>query len=354
MSLFLNISYAQIDSIQYKPIKLSLNGFVDMFYAYDFNKPQTDYRQPFFYNYNRKNLFNLNLGYIKFSAEHRKFRANLALHAGTYSRDNYAAEPSVLKNIFEANAGLSLNKKNNLWLDVGVFASHIGFESAVATDNWTLTRSILAENSPYYLTGAKLTYNPNDKMEAAIIICNGWQHIQPVKGNTLPSFGTQIKYKPTDKIILNWSTFIGTNDPDVSRRMRYFSNLYVQFQLSEKWGLIAGFDIGAEQRFKRSENYNYWLSPVLIARYALNNKIAIAARAEYYHDENGVMITSPSTKGFKVFGLSSNFDYYPTPKVLCRLEGRWLNSPEKIFQQENKLSNNNFCLITSIAIKFSK
>jgi hypothetical protein len=32
-------------------------------------------------------------------------------------------------------------------------------------DNWTLTRSILAENSPDYLSGARLGYKPNQKTE---------------------------------------------------------------------------------------------------------------------------------------------------------------------------------------------
>jgi hypothetical protein len=42
--------------------------------------------------------------------------------------------------------------------------SHIGFESVISADCWTLTRSLLAENSPYYETGMRLeatsTYPP--------------------------------------------------------------------------------------------------------------------------------------------------------------------------------------------------
>jgi hypothetical protein len=71
----------------------------------------------------------------------------LAFHAGTDSNDHYANEPGLLKNIYEANVGISLNKKNNLWVDAGVMPSHIGFESAISMDNWYLTRSLLAENS---------------------------------------------------------------------------------------------------------------------------------------------------------------------------------------------------------------
>lgn len=63
----------------------------------------------------------------------------------------------------------------------------------------------------------------------------------------MPSFGTQIKYLKGDKLTVNWSTFIGTDDPDSVRRMRYYNNLYVQVQLTKKLGFIAGFDIGEQQ-----------------------------------------------------------------------------------------------------------
>jgi hypothetical protein len=50
-------------------------------------------------------------------------------------------------------------------------------------------------------------------LEIAGLIVNGWQRIQRLQGNSLPSFGTQINYSPTEKITFNWSTFIGTDDP---------------------------------------------------------------------------------------------------------------------------------------------
>ncbi len=129
---------AQADSAWRQPLALTILGFVDVFYAYDFNRPEETTRQPFLYNHNRHHEFNLNLGLVKAGIENAKYRANLALQTGTYANDNYAAEPGLLKNIFEANIGLSLNRKNTLWLDAGILPSHIGFESALSTDNWHL------------------------------------------------------------------------------------------------------------------------------------------------------------------------------------------------------------------------
>ncbi len=352
--VFGNICFAQnISTWKQKP-QVKFSGLLDLFYAYDFNQPKTKYRQPFFYNHNRHNEFNLNLGILKASVTHKKYRANLALQAGTYSNENYATEPGLLKNIFEANVGISLNKKNNLWLDAGIYGSHIGFEGALSTDNWTLTRSLLAENSPYYLTGAKITYNANLKWEFVAMVCNGWQHIQKVSGNSLPSYCTQLKYTPSNKSTLNWSTFIGTNDPDSTRRMRYFNNFYGQFQVSEKFGLIMGFDIGIQQRTKKSLHHDYWYSPVMIVRYAFTNKWAAALRTEYYQDATGIIIPTGTKNGFSTNGVSLNLDYSPKNNLYFRLEGRRLSSRDFIFVKGNNYSRDNFFLVASVAIRFFK
>jgi hypothetical protein len=351
--LSLNLS-AQVDRAWDQKPELSISGFADVFYVYDFNLPQNISRQPFLFNHNRHNEFNLNLGYIKLGLSHTKYRANLALHTGTYAIDNYVAEPGLLKNIFEANIGIALNKQNNLWLDAGIIPSHIGFESAISIDSWTMTRSLLAENSPYFLTGAKLTFNPNEHWEMAALILNGWQRIQRLEGNSLPSFGTQINFSPTPSTTFNWSTFVGTDDPDTLRRMRYFNNFYGQFQLTKRVGLITGFDIGTQQKFKGSSSFDYWFTPVIIVQYAINKSWKTTLRAEYYQDEKGVIIPTGTNNGFSTAGFSYNIDYSPTQNIVCRLEGRWLNSKDNLFETKTSSTNNNFIIGTSLAIKFEE
>lgn len=331
---------------------ISYSGYLDIYYAHDFNKPQTNDRQPFLYNHNRHNEVNLNLGLLKVTVKHTKYRANIALQAGTYVMDNYAAEPAALQHISEGNAGISLNKKNNLWFDAGIFGSHIGFESAISKDSWTLTRSLLAENSPYYLSGVKLTYNPTIHWELATIVCNGWQRIKKVSGNSLPAFCTQIKYTKSDKLTINWSTFIGTDDPDSNRRMRIFNNFYVQSQPTKQIGVIAGFDIGRQQTKKNSSRYISWFSPVIIVRYPFKEKWSTSLRAEYFQDKGGVIIAEKTSFGFQTSGLSLNLDYSPIKNVALRVEGRWLNSNDKIFVRRHKNVHDNVTIVSSIAVSF--
>ena len=135
--LFRTSLAAQTDADWEETPSLDILGFIDVFYVYDFNKPGGDFRQEFLFNHNRHNEFNLNLGLVGLELAHPKYRAKLTLQSGTYANDNYAAEPGVLKNIFEAWAGISLNEGNTLWVDAGILPSHIGFESAISTDNRT-------------------------------------------------------------------------------------------------------------------------------------------------------------------------------------------------------------------------
>ena len=332
---------------------LKFSGYVEAYYSYDFANPQDHNRQNFAYSFNRHNEVNLNLGFVKASYESKKVRANLGLMAGTYANANLAAEPGVLKNIFEANAGVKISKKKNLWIDAGIFASHIGFESAIGKDCWNLTRSILADNSPYYESGVKLSYtSDNEKWFVSGLVLNGWQRIQRVNGNNTPAFGHQLTFKPNSKITLNSSSFVGSDTPDSVRQMWYFHNFYAQIQLHKKFGLIAGFDIGAQQKSKGSSDYNTWYSPVIIVKYAPTEKISIAARGEYYSDANGVIISTGTLNGFQTYGYSLNLDYNITDNLVWRIEGRGFTSKDQLFTLENQPSTQNYFVTTSLAISF--
>lgn len=342
---------AQNDSIN-KP--LTIGGYAEVYYTADFNNPKKNNRPGFVYSHNRNNEVNVNLAYIKTAYHTENVRANLALAVGTYMNANYAAEQGVMKNVYEANAGLKISKKHNLWIDAGIFPSHLGFESAVGKDNWTLTRSLFADNSPYFETGAKISYtSETGKWFLSGLVLNGWQRIQRVDGNSTPAFGHQLVFKPNEKLTINSSSFIGNDKPDSIRQMRYFHNLYAVYQINKKFGLTAGFDIGAEQKTKVSDQYNVWYTPVLIAKYNATDKLSFTARGEYYQDEKGVIISTGTENGFKTFGYSFNADYQIFPNLVWRTEIRNLSSKDAIFMNRtDEFNKNSLTATTALAISF--
>ncbi len=346
-------AWAQQDTVSNKP-QIKFSGFTGIYYGYDFGKPDNHERPNFIYNHKRTNELNVNLAYLKGTVLASNYRINLALMAGTYAQYNLQHEEGLLRNIYEANAGFKLSQKHNLWFDAGVFASHIGFESAESSLCWTLTRSIIAENTPYYEAGAKLTYiSKNEKWLLSALYLNGWQRITKPDGNNTPAFGTQVTWTPNKRVTVNSGTFVGNDKPDSTRQMRYFSNLYGIFKLTDKLGLIADFDIGYEQKSKGSSDYNGWYSGAAIVRYAFTEKWALAARAEYYDDQSGVIIKTNTPNGFKTSGYSLNLDYRVNKFMVVRLEGKMYNSKDKVFSDTAKMAvANNYFIVAGIAAGF--
>lgn len=336
-----------------KSSPLTISGYAEIYYVYDFNRPVNNSRPGFVYSHNRTNEVNVNLAFMRAGYNTENIRANFAMAAGTYMNANYAAEPGVLKNIPEANIGLKISGRHNLWFDTGIMPSHIGFESATGKDCWNLTRSLAADNSPYFETGAKLSYtSPDEKWLVSVLFLNGWQRIQRVDGNSMPAFGHQLTYKPDDEITLNSSSFIGNDKPDSSRQMRYFHNFYGIFKITEKFSVTAGFDIGAEQKAKAARQYNIWYAPLIIFKLSPASCNSVNARVEYYNDENAVIVSTGSSSGFKTWGYSLNYDHLVKDNIILRIEGKNLYSKAKIFEREDGFTNNNFSLAAAVAISF--
>jgi len=341
-------SYAQEND---SSASLSFSGYVEVYYNDNLYR-QPNHTQPaFMYAYNKTHELALNLGYIKASFQTGRVRANIALAAGSYMNANYAAEPGVLKNIYEADAGVKISGKSNLWIDAGVMPSHIGFESAAGKDCWTLTRSIAAESSPYFETGTRLSYTSrNNKWYLAVLLLNGWQRIEMTAGNNMPSFGHQVTFKPNDRLTLNSSSFIGSDKPDSAHQWRFFHDLYMQYQPGKAFGFIAGLDIGAAQKMKESRSYNCWYAPVIIGKYAMSDRSSVAIRAEYYRDKNGAVIATALPDGFGVFGYSVNYDLKIGAHALWRIEARGFSGKDNLFINDGIPVKNDLFFTTSLAV----
>lgn len=74
------------------------------------------------------------------------------------------------------------------------------------------------------------------------------------------------------------SNFIGTDKPDSLKSFRHFHNFYLQFAPTNKFGIIAGFNIGFEKIL--DNGFNTWYSPVIIVRQRTSKNTLVALRAE--------------------------------------------------------------------------
>jgi hypothetical protein len=136
--------------------------------------------------------------------------------------------------------------------------------------------------------------------------------------------------------------------------MRYFHNFYAVISATDAFGITLGFDAGLEESTPSGEDHHFWFSPVLIARYAVSDNVAVAARAEYYQDEHGVIVATGTPNGFQTFGYSVNVDVMPASNAMLRFEGRLFQSAEdEIFSDvDGAPSKTNAFIGAALAVSF--
>lgn len=347
MIFIFNNCIAQVDST--KSFKVS--AYIETYYSYDFSKPFNNEKPDFNYNYKKHNQLNVNLAFVKLAYQSSRVRSNMALMTGNYAMYNLSSEPIWAKPLLEANVGYKPFEKHDFWIDAGVMPSHIGFESAVGSDCWNLSRSILAENSPYYESGIKFNYtNKKQDLYVALHVLNGWQKIAISKGDKNPSVGVQVNYKPTSSLTLNYSNFVGNIKVDsINSALRIFHNLYAIYDASSKLSFIFGFDIGTQKvAFTKS---TVWYTPVIISKFNLTDKSKIAGRLELYSDKQQTIIRTSTPNGYQTIGTSINYDYQISSKFLWRAELKRYNSKDPIFkytQNSNQQSTATMVLIVKL------
>lgn len=347
------LSFSQSDSTLIKldeKSNLSIKGFVDTYYSYDFSEPFSNEKPPFFYNHTKHNELSVNLALVQLHYQEENVRGAIGLMAGTYAQYNLAHEQDLMKNIFEAYAGVQLYK--DLWLDAGVFGSHLGFESAISTENITLTRSLVAENSPYYLSGAKLTYDGIEKWTFLAVVSNGWQNMSEPWFNENKALGYQIVFTPNEKLSFNYSNWYSDESTKAFPTPRFFNDVYAIITPTEKLKIITAFDIGFQNDVVNNKK-STWYAPAVLVGYDWHEKFSTGVRGEYYVDEDEVNVSVGNPNGFQTLGASINLDYKPSANASLRVEGKWLNSKDAMFlNSDNLLYRNNYAITTSLAIKF--
>jgi Putative beta-barrel porin-2, OmpL-like. bbp2 len=327
-------------------LQVTLTGYLEAYYTHDFEQPDDGNRPGYLYSHARAQEVAINLGFLKASVASDRIRANFALMAGTYANRNLAAEPGTLRNIFEANIGVKPSKNHNFWVEAGVFPSHIGFESAIGKDCQTLTRSLVADNSPYYESGAKATWNSkNGRWLVSGLVLNGWQRIERSPDDGL-GVGTQVQYRGPSGLVLNSSSYMGRIGNFLGGYRRWYHNLYVQSPVGRRMNITLGIDSGADRIIERVVTLpdRRWWTPTLIVQVALNSRMSLSGRVEYFDDSFGAVM--PKTN-FEAWGGSVNLDVRISPNALWRTELRSLTD-----RSTGNPAQQNNALTTALAVWF--
>lgn len=321
---------------------ISYSGFIDGTFAHDLNSLPTRKRpyttQPYY-----SDEASLNLGYADAELKAADYHGRLAVQYGSSVIANYSAEPDLFfRYIQEAYLGSEVAK--GLTLDVGIFFSHIGMESWISRDNINLGRSLIAENSPYYQSGARVAYTLTPAVKTELYLVRGWQNIS---ANEQPALGTRTVFTATPDLMIQHSTFLG----DVSGG-RLFNHLGISSRISRNLKIIGGYDLGLQER--RDNTTAAWHGWALSAQYQASGPLALGFRVERYSDPSQVIIQSLSSSSFTAVGLSMNLDYAITSRLVWRNEYRAFIGSQDVFPEGDSFRDTDSVLTTSLQYSIGK
>jgi hypothetical protein len=336
----------------------TFGGFVDTYYAWDFNRPR-NFDRAYTTQPARHAEANVNLAYIETKWSGPRYRGRLALQWGTSVQANYAGEPriggvsgpNVSQFIQEATAGYQLAP--TVWLDAGVFFSHLGLEGWISRDNLSYTRSLVADFSPYYEAGAKVTWAASPKLTATFVLINGWQDVSNY--NTPPAGGVRLDYAPTKTVTLTYDNFIGNAAADSAPvRMRVYHDVVAQYNANDRWQLAAAYALGTESGRTPSGGTASWWGVTTFAKYHATPSLSFVGRVEQYSDPSQVIVVTGLPASFQTTAASVGADVKLQAPVLWRTELRGFRSKDAVWPTHavGGLSTNDAFFVSSLALTF--
>ena len=337
--------------------KMTFGGFVDGYYAFDFNRP-VNFDRAFTTQPARHNEFNINLAFVEAKLDAPRMRGRLAIQMGTSVQANYAGEPrngaisgpELARFIQEAVVGTKL--ADNLWVDGGVFLSHLGMEGFVSRDNPMYTRSFVADYSPYYESGVKATWQATPTVSALLTVVNGWQNISET--NSAKSVGARIDYSPSGSTTFSYFNYIGDEAPDSAahRQLRSYNGVGLKSALSSQWVVMAEVDYGTQGHASGSGT-STWYGGMFTGRFQATPTTALVGRVERFADRDQAVLVTGVADGLRANGVSFGVDVTPQPRVLWRTELRGFQGEKAVFpKRDSGPSKSDAFVVTSLGLTF--
>ena len=339
--LFTLNSYGQAKDSSVPEFKVS--GYMDAYYARYTDNIGVGKYQQFADVAPKNNELGLNIVQLTGQYNGTNARAVVTLHYGDLPSSAWSPTYNMIQ---EANAGVKLGKK--VWLDAGFFKTHIGTEALLPKDNITSTIAVITLFEPWFQSGFKLSYAPNDKYIFCLHVLNGYNTF--VDNNSKKSFGISAVYSFGDKGSLGYYNLIGDEMPDSLKtsHMRFLNNLVLNYQITPKLKTIIGVDYIGQQNsgIKDPTAMANIYSALVTLKYQLKPKFACYGRFELYNDEDnllsGVVLgTNNMQTGYKLTGYTLGFEEKFTENSYLRFEARDLvmDQGQKIFTTDGAATN---------------
>lgn len=221
-------------------------------------------------------------------------------------------------------ANLSWRPRRSRWrLKAGTFSNPAGYEVFASKDNWSYTRSWMAELSPFFLTGAQAIWEGEHGWQARLMAVNGWQQVQD--NNGAATWGLQLA-RYTERLSASWSTLVGPELAGDEASNRVYHDFVLTARLHERLDLALTYDVAHEERPFAPEVS--WYGAAAYARYRLRPRLWLAVRAEKFRDPSGAITGTGQVLRERTLTL----EHRPRSNLILKLETRQDTSTASVFR----------------------
>jgi hypothetical protein len=313
---------------------VDIHGFVDTYYSYNFNDPDSMSNSPVGIFDFEHNAFSLSLAEVVFSkstSDTSPVGFRLDLNFGPTAEFVHCLELSCSDGSPEApyrniqQAYVTWATPVGLTLDMGKFVTHMGLEVIESKDNWNYTRGLLFCCAiPFYHAGLRVNYAVSDLLFVNGYVLNGWDNVD--ENNKKKTFGAQVGITAIKQlpIILNW---IGPEEVSGDHENRQVYDLIVTFNLNDALAFAVNYDYGTQESLVTGDDQT-WTGIAGYARLGMGSN-ALAARYEVFDDEDGARGV-----GTKVQEVTLTAETKVATNLLLRLEYRRDMADADIFEDE--------------------
>lgn len=204
---------------------------LDINYTYSFNRP-IDNTVVGSTALARNNEFQISALHFGGDFQYKGARARFMTQLGTRSvvvpRNDYSpyrgqyALATAYRYLSEAYAGYHWNKWSGINVDAGLFMSYIGLNSFYQPENWEYQASFTSDNTPWFFNGVRIQIFASPYLKIEPWLINGWQSYG--KFNSMPGFGGNITWTPSDRFKLLTNNYFGTDAAGLPQRKRFHSD----------------------------------------------------------------------------------------------------------------------------------
>jgi hypothetical protein len=334
---------------------VTLSGFGDVYYGYDYNHPEDNFSGLRFFEA-PTNGFGFNMAELILdkppdatSAESR-LGYHVSVGYGQAARivngsDNFGDG----SNFFVKEAYLSYLAPigKGLTITVGKFVTPAGAEVIESNANWNYSRSLLFYYAiPFFHFGASAKYVFNPKWSVTGYLVNGWNNtvIDHYSGEGTSSgltYGVSLAWTPNAKwsAIENYfagpvvDTYAGPGFGVPVTDWRQLSDTVIGYTPNTKWAFQVNGDYGFGPRYYnvdgggvvtgQTPSVNWW-GVATYAKYTWSPKTNFAVRYEFYNDTNGYTgLLSDGAIGGHAQEVTGTWSYNLTSALLVRGEYRY-------------------------------